>query len=44
MRSRRTRKGTARGRYSRSGFDDGLRDAARAGQDIKLTGLDDLYH
>jgi AAA+ ATPase superfamily predicted ATPase len=29
--------------YSGSGFDDGLRDAARTGQDVKLISLGDLY-
>ncbi len=29
--------------YSGAGFDAGLRDAARAGQDVTLIGLDDLY-
>jgi hypothetical protein len=30
--------------YSGAGFDDGLRDAARSGQDVKLIDLGDLYH
>jgi AAA+ ATPase superfamily predicted ATPase len=30
--------------YSGAGFDDGLRDAARGGQDVKLIDLGDLYH
>ncbi len=30
--------------YCGAGFDDRLRDAARAGQNVKLIGLEDLYH